>query len=276
MSYFYSDVKRLYKSNVVQLSLLLMAILAVADPLYVRLAHANSSDFANSIGVNQFQFWLLMNSSGWGHSFYRTLLFLFPVLSTGMLFFFEQSSSVLPMKIARKSRWQYLWSKVGSVFFTTFFNFFCLFVLNLIVTGCCFSLDAPMTEQYHFCVPKAGSFAYGLYQLGPVATEVAYGALNALAIALMSVMVVGVQMACKFHNFYLAFLVPFVLIRAWSYTENFFLPTQYRFATVIQPRAASALSANISFSNLLVSFGILTAAAALAVLAGIYRSKETL
>lgn len=253
-----------------------MGIVVVLDPIHMRFVRGNYPGFAYDIGINQFQFWLLMHSSGWGHSVYRTLMFLFPVLSTGMLFFFEQSTSVLPMKIARKSRWQYLWSKVGSVFFTTFFNFFCLFVLNLIVTGCCFSLDAPMTEQYHFCVPKAGSFAYGLYQLGPVVMEVAYGALNALAIALMAVIVIGIQMACKFRNFYLAFLVPYFLIRAGSYSEAFLLEPQYEFSIVIQPLAASALKVCITTSDLLVAFGILAAAAALAVLTGMYRSRDAL
>lgn len=276
MSYFCSDVKRLYKSKLVLLPLLVMGIVVVLDPIHMRFVRGNYPGFAYDIGINQFQFWLLMHSSGWGHSVYRTLMFLFPVLSTGMLFFFEQSTSVLPMKIARKSRWQYLWSKVGSVFFTTFFNFFCLFVLNLIVTGCCFSLDAPMTEQYHFCVPKAGSFAYGLYQLGPVVMEVAYGALNALAIALMAVIVIGIQMACKFRNFYLAFLVPYFLIRAGSYSEAFLLEPQYEFSIVIQPLAASALKVCITTSDLLVAFGILAAAAALAVLTGMYRSRDAL
>ena len=276
MSYFCSDVKRLYKSKLVLLPLLVMGIVVVLDPIHMRFVRSNYPGFAYDIGINQFQFWLLMHSSGWGHSVYRTLMFLFPVLSTGMLFFFEQSTSVLPMKIARRSRWQYLWSKVGSVFFTAFFNFFCLFVLNLIVTGCCFSLDAPMTEQYSFCVPKAGSFAYGLYQLGPVVMEVAYGALNALAIALMAVIVIGIQMACKFRNFYLAFLIPFLLIHAGNYMETFLLGSQHQFSMVIQPLAASALKVCITTSDLLVAFGILAAAAALAVLAGMYRSRDAL
>ena len=104
MSYFIADVKRIYKSRMVQLTLLLMGIIAVADPLFVRFVYGRHPGFFEQVGANPFQFWLLMNSSGWGHTVYRTLLFIFPVLSTGLIFFHERHSSMYELMVSRKSR----------------------------------------------------------------------------------------------------------------------------------------------------------------------------
>lgn len=47
----------------VQLTLLLMGIIAVADPLFVRFVYGKHPGFFEQVGANPFQFWLLMNSS---------------------------------------------------------------------------------------------------------------------------------------------------------------------------------------------------------------------
>ena len=50
MSYFISDVKKIYKSKMVQLTLLLMGIIAVADPLFVRFVYGRHPGFFEQIG----------------------------------------------------------------------------------------------------------------------------------------------------------------------------------------------------------------------------------
>ena len=171
MSYFISDIKKLYKSRMVQLVLLLLGIVAVADPLFVRFVYGKQPGFFEQVGANPFQFWLLMNSSGWGHTMYRTLLFVFPVLSTGLIFFYERQSSLYELLVSRKSRIQYLSSKAIAVFVTAFLNFALILGLNLVVTNLCFSAAAPLTEQYNYLIPKTGSFAEVFYQISPLAME---------------------------------------------------------------------------------------------------------
>ena len=80
MSYFVSDVKKIYKNRMVQITLLLFIIVAVSEPLFVRFVYGGQPGFSEQVGANPFQFWLLMYSSGWGHTVYRTLLFVFRVL----------------------------------------------------------------------------------------------------------------------------------------------------------------------------------------------------
>lgn len=87
-NYFVSDVKKLYNTWMVITVTTIMACVVVADPLLVRV-NARSQAFANSVGVHPFQFWLLMNSSGWGYTVYRRLFLVFPVLLTGLVYIKE-------------------------------------------------------------------------------------------------------------------------------------------------------------------------------------------
>lgn len=278
MSYFISDVKKLYKSRMVQLALLLLGIVAVADPLFVRFVYGKQPGFFEQVGANPFQFWLLMNSSGWGHTVYRTLLFVFPVLSTGLIFFYERQSSIYELLVSRKSRIQYLSSKAIAVFVTAFLNFALILGLNLVVTNLCFSAAAPLTEQYNYLIPKTGSFAEVFYQISPLAMEMAYVLLNALALALLAVLALGIQMAFRFPNHYIAFLVPFVVLYAVNYAEGLLLANQmqYNLSVIIQPRAASSLSVCITTADLLLVFGSLFAVVAAVLLIGFKRNRDVL
>lgn len=278
MSYFISDIKKLYKSRMVQFTLLLLGIVAVADPLFVRFVYGKQPGFFEQIGANPFQFWLLMNSSGWGHTVYRTLLFVFPVLSTGLIFFYERQSSVYELLMSRKSRIQYLISKIISVFVTVFLNFSMILGLNLVVTNLCFSMVAPLTEQYYYLIPKAGSFAEAFYQISPLAMEMAYVVLNALALALLAVLVLGIQMIFRFPNHYIGFLTPFVILYALNYAEGLLLANQmqYNLSVIIQPRAASSLSVCITTADLLLVFGSLFAVIMVMLLVGFKRNRDVL
>lgn len=278
MSYFISDFKKIYKSRMVQLTLLLIGIIAVADPLFVRFVYGNQPGFFEHVGANPFQFWLLINSSGWGHTAYRTLLFVFPILSTGFVFFHERHSSMYELMVSRKSRIQYLISHIISVFVTAFLNFSLILGLNLIITNLCFSAEAPLTEQYQYFIPKAGSFAESLYQISPLSMELAYVVLNALTIALLAVLVIGIQMIVRFSNRYIAFLVPFAILYAVNYANGLFLTNkmQYNLSIVIQPRAASSLYTCITSNNLLLVFAALVIVDIVVLLIGFQRNKDAL
>ena len=278
MSYFISDIKKIYKNRMVQLTLLVMVVVAVADPLFVRFVYGKQPEFFEQIGSNPFQFWLLMNSSGWGHTVYRTLFFVFPVLSTGLIFFHEKQSSMYELMVSRKSRIQYLLSKPTAVFITALLNFFLILGLNLIVTNLCFSTEAPLTEQYQYLVPKAGSFAESFYQTSPLSMELIYVILNALTIALLSVLVIGIQMLFRFPNCYAAFLVPFVILYAVNYVEVLVLANkmQYNLSIIIQPRAVSSLSTCITSTDLLLVFVSLIIVDIVVLLIGFKRNRDAL
>lgn len=278
MAYFMSDVKKIYRSRMVQVALLLLGLIAVADPLFVRFEYAEQPGFVEQIGINPFQFWLLMNSSGWGHTVYRTLLFVFPVLSTGLLFFYERESSVYELMIVRKSRIQYLISKVCSVFVITFLNFLLIFILNLTITNICFSADASLTEQYQYLIPKEGTFAKTLYLMNPLMVEIVYSALNALAIAMLSVFVLGIHMICKFKNRYIAIFAPPIILYAANYAEGLLLKNQMNrnLFIIIQPRAASALSACITTVDVITVYALLLFVIVVILLIGFKRNRDVL
>lgn len=278
MTYFMSDVKKLYKSRIVQGMLLLMAVVAIADPLFVRFVYGRQPGFFEQIGANPFQFWLLMNSSGWGNTVYHTLLFVFPVLSTGLIFFRERQSSMYELLVSRNSRKKYFASKATSVFCTTFFNFLLILFLNLAVTHLCFSLDAPLTEQYGYSIPKTGTFADFFYQISPVAMEVLYVFLNALTIALLAILVLGIHMIFRFQNYYIAFLVPFLVLYAGNYAEGVLLANslQYSVSIIMQPRAASSLPVCITGTNVLLVYSVLLAIDLVVLFIGFKRNRDAL
>ena len=278
MAYFISDIKKIYRSRMVQFSLLLMGLIAVADPLFVRFIYAKQPGFVEHIGSNPFQFWLLMNSSGWGHTVYRTLLFVFPVLSTGLLFFYERESSVYELMIVRKSRIQYMISKVYSVFIITFLDFEVIFILNLVITNVCFSADASLTEQYQYLIPKEGTFAKTLYLMDPMMVEIAYSTLNALVIAMLSVFILGIHMICKFRNRYIAFFAPSIILYAANYAEGLLLKDHMNqnIFIIIQPRAASALSSCITTADVITAYALLLVVIAIILLIGYKRNRDAL
>lgn len=218
-------------------------------------ASANLFFFFETIGANPFQYWLLMNSVGFGNQLYSTLFWVFPVLVTGMVYYSEQKSSMSKFFVIRKSKTAYFISKIGASFVTAFVFFLVLLLINLAVTWCVFPADAPLTEQYKFIVPSAGTFGDKLYQYSPLTMAVGYSVLNALALALLSVFAIALQMIIRFRNQYIAMAVPVILI----YTMTFIFDSaeclySYDIRMVIQPMAACALNELITVTDILVTF----------------------
>ncbi len=95
MRLFKADMRKLYSNRAIQLMLLFVLFVMIASPLWIRFVDGTQhNDFFETIGQNPFQFWLLMQSSNWGNAVYHVLFFLFPVISTGLIFYQEKSSSV--------------------------------------------------------------------------------------------------------------------------------------------------------------------------------------
>ncbi len=220
MKLFKADMRKLYSNRAIQVMLLFFLFLMIASPLWIRFIDGTRyGDFFETTGSHPFQFWLLMQSSNWGNRVYYAFFFLFPVLSTGLIFYHEKSSSVFDWIVTRSHYKTYVLSKAASVFLSTFLNFFILLSVNILVTWLCFSTDAPLTEQYYFYIPKETTFAYGLYQQGPLCMAMFYTFMNAFAIALLALFTLAVHMIVRIRNLYFAVLVPFILMYACNYAN---------------------------------------------------------
>lgn len=277
MSYFVRDIKQIYKSRYVRILFISMVIVAVADPFFIYFISGRGGALFRSAGSNPFQYWILMGNAGFGGSLWFALRFIFPVLSTGLVFFDERRTSVLELSITREKRSKYLLSKIISVFVTAFFNFLFILSLNLIVTYILFPSDAPLSEQYQFFIPKAGTFAYGFYQKNPIIMAVLYICLDALSTALLSLAALGIHMIFRFRNIFIAMFSPAAFFYGLNYViGNVFNKIQYSISIMLQPQASSVLRICITSEDVFITFIGMTALAILCVLVGARRNDDVL
>lgn len=274
MSYFITDIKKLYKSNLVRWMLLAMLLVMILDPISVYLQAWRDFD---TFGKNPFQYWLLMGMN-WGNQVYQALFCAFPVLSTGLIYYNERHSSVYDMLISRSHTGMYYLSKMCSIFLTTFFNFVILFLINVFVTYLIFPIDAPQTEQYEYLIPKTEMFSYVFYEKNPLDMVFLYVFLNAFTIALNSLIVLAVHEIIPLRNRYLALLVPFILLYLMKYLVGMAQAgcPNMNLNVIIQPRAASALVNTIYMEDVRLAFGILIIFVIFLQGIGFLRNRESL
>ena len=84
-----------------------------------------------------------------------------------------------------------------------------------------------------------------------------YNVLHALAMALLAVLYLGIHMIMKPKNKYLAFILPPLLMYALDYVTQIAIGAEYSLTYILQPVAASAGTAIVSSSNLIVVFAVL-------------------
>lgn len=158
-----NDIKSMCRNRIVQITFVALLVVMILDPITVHWHSLIYKGFNENIGRNPFQFWLLMNSVSWGFRVYHTLLFVFPLLITGMVYYQESKSSMQLLLAARKSRTAYLLSKVLSTALFSFTVFFLLLSINLLATYIIFPNDAPLTDYYKNMIPNKGTFAYDIF-----------------------------------------------------------------------------------------------------------------
>lgn len=277
MSYFITDVKKIYKNKLVKWMLVFLLVVMIADPISVYVINTDEN-FFKQIGANPFQFWLLMNSSSWGNTVVNTLFFVLPVISTGLVFYNERQTSMYEWLIIRNSKAKYYISKIAATFFVTWINFFVLFSINILVTYFAFSADAPKTEQYMYLIPQKEMFSYSFYQSNPLGMVMLYVFLNALAIALLSLFVLAVHEIVNLKNKYVAILFPFIALYLINYGTTFLLidHLNYILSVIIQPRAASALTNNIQSMDVIIVFLVVALVDLVLLGVGYIRNGETL
>ena len=245
MSYLFMDIKKLYRNKLVILALAILLVVTVIDPITMRQEYAQFG--------NPFMWWLFMNR-GAGSTIFNALRWLFPVLLTGLVFFDERRTAIYGILITKKKRSTYFVSKVMSVFLVTFVSLLFLFLLNLLLVY----IACPSTmaiEEY--LIPKAGTFAAYFFSKSPLCMALFYNVLHALAMALLAVLYLDIHMIMKSKNKYLAFIFPPLLMYALDYVTQIAIGDEYSLTYILQPVAASAGTAIVSSSNLIVIFATL-------------------
>lgn len=185
MKYFWIDVKKLYRSRLVLLALIILLVIAVIDPITMQSHFAYQS--------NPFMWWLFMNRTT-GSTIFNTLYWLFPVLLTGLVFFDESKTAIYGIIITKKKRCVYLCSKALSVFFVSFVSTLFLFLLNLFLVYVTCPSSMELSETM---IPHTGTFSALLFQKSPLYEAVTYVILHAFALSLLTVLYLAIQMIVK-------------------------------------------------------------------------------
>lgn len=278
MSYFITDVKKIYKSRMIKWLLIFLIIIMILDPISYCVTHIRNKNFIENIGTNPFQFWLLMNSSYWGNTVFHAMFYVFPVLSTGLIFFNDRCSSVFEFSVVRGNRIKYYLSKTSATFMVTFLNFLVALTVNVIVTYIVFPADNPLTQQYTYIIPKEGMFSYPFYQKNPLCMVMLYTFLNAFTIALYSLFSLALHAIIRFKNRYAATLVPLLALYLINYSVSLLLKKHlnYNLNIIIQPQAASALVQIIHSEDILLTFSLVLLLDIALLIIGYMRNRETL
>lgn len=277
--YLLLDIKKIYSNRLVKMMLLFLIVLAVLDPISTYTICSSQSGFAEVVGTNAFQFWLLMNSSGRGHAIYFALFFVFPIISTGFIFFYERRGILFEAIISKVSRKKYFTSKLAAVFIVTFVNFFVVLLMNLLVTYMLFDTNT-VTEQYFYSVPQSGTFAETFYKISPFAMGVMYSFLNAILLGILAMWSLSIHMIGKFKKIYTAFGIPLLISYITEYIVNllgnYYEINGYNPLTFIQPRAASGLVFCITGRHVITSLVIMLIMAIVLFIFGIKRNEDVL
>lgn len=256
MSYFKIDMKRLLTSKTVIVVIIVLLAIAMIDPITVWTHFSENTDLSNNIGLNPFQFWMLMNSVSWGNNLYNMMFWVLAVLLTGLTYYEDKNTSMYMFQVTRKSRNQYLISKLASTWLFSFILMLLVLEINLIITYMIFPDISVMTEYYYRLAPKEGTFVYESFAANPIYMTQIYTFLNALAMSIFVLFSLCLHMLFNFSNRYVALLIPVIILYGISFIFDSFPELfGYNIRMILQPRATSALSTIITWENVLIVMG---------------------
>lgn len=274
MRYLLHDVRKLCKTRIYKMVMIMLLIIAIIDPI----SSYEQFQVYNSQG-NYFPYWLLMNSSGWGHAFYFNLLFILPILLTGFQYYYERSSSMIHTTITKVGRGKYFASKIISVFFVSFISICFFLLLNLIVTCGLYGVGNVAQNSY-YAIPREGMFVRNIFERNPFGMVILYCFLVAFMQSVLALWTLGVHMILGFRKLYTAFLVPFLGLYIVEYLVGFagevFGLYAYNPLMILQPQAAAVLLNDITWKHVgITSFVMILVAVAL-LWGGVKRNEELL
>lgn len=272
------ELKKMCRNRAIRIICVCFLLVAILDPISVRMQDVLSDgNLLRYAGKNPFQFWLLINSVSWGNHIYYNLLFVLCVLFTGLIFYREKSSSMLGLQIIRMGWKAYYREKVLTSFLFPFACSLLILGINVIVTYLVFPEWTEYTGYYQSIIPQAGTFSYGWYQQSPLLMAFGYVLLNALGIGLLSLFALGIHMALRFPNQYVAVIVPVIVL----YLTTFVLDGQaelYHFdiRLLMQPTAAFGLVEVFSARDVIVTFLAWSLVDLLLIGIGLHRNRDIL
>lgn len=273
------EAKKIISNTLFKIMICSLVLVAILDPVSSYYISKVQNDYTQAIGTNAFQMWLLMNFTGWGHAFYFSLFFVFPIVSTGFVFFYERSSSIYGITLSKVPRKKYFLNKIVSVFVVSFLCFLIILVMNLIITYKIFDTK-EITGQYYYSVPQIGSFAKIFYDKNPFIMGVMYCVLNALFQGMMSMLTFAIHMIGKFKKIYTAFLIPFIVLYAMEFLftllTEYFNKYVYNPILIVQPKAANVLYEPITGINVFVTILVLLIMIILLYFIGMKRNEDVI
>jgi hypothetical protein len=278
MNYFFVDLKKIVASKIMPAIVIILLAVMVFDPIWMYCQGIFHEGFFDDIGGNPYQYWLLTNFSGWGHAFYYTLLWIFPILLTGLIYLREKNSQCCKLLVIRGDKARYFIAKICSAFTVSFLTIVLLLIINIMITYLIFSDSGNYTEQYNFFVPNEGTFAYGIFRYSPFMLALVYTFMNAFAIGMLSAVSVELNMVFNYKNTYVAIIVPVLLYYAIGYISDTLAPAMHKYSLslILQPLATKALTTVIDTGSVLITFGVwLTVAVALYFVC-LYRNKDVI
>ncbi len=258
------DVKKLYKSRLVQAALLLLLVSAVIDPFTKRQTFRQWG--------NPFMWWMFM-CRGIGGTIFHTFFWILPALLTGAVFVDERNTAICGILLAKQRRVRYFLSKTLSVFVMVFFSTLALFLLNL---GLVYLTCPVSMEISEFLIPNAGSLAAGLYARSPFAMAFCYNLMAAFAMALLSVLYQQIHMTLRLKNKYVALIAPALLMYVLNYVVQICSMYQYSLTVLLQPVAASAMTAILDSKSYIWVFGTLILADIVLFFIAVRRNRDIL
>lgn len=240
VSYLKIDFKRLVMDKKIMLVAFMLLIIAIFDPITPARYFEKFPQAKLTIGDNPFQFWMLLNSAGWGNHLYNTVFWIMTALFTGLIYHQDKNSSMYMYQITRGNKTAYLMSKFISTGLLSFFVVLVTLEINVFMTYALFPDTTRKTEQYYFNVPLESNFAYDAYSASPLIMVQMYTLMNALAISIFVVFSVCVSMLINFRNRYIAMIIPVIML----YTIGYILNADpdlivYDIRIILQPLAAA-------------------------------------
>ena len=271
MSYFISDIKKMYKSRLVQLQLVILMVLmlwSALDPLRTAIKFPQYC-------MPPFCSWFLIAHDAANQTF-LALYWVFPLLSTGMLFFYEERSSVKDLLVIRKGWRSYYLSKTAVTFVTTFVNFFVAFTVNFLLVYAVLSRFISLENEFlpnYF--PKEGMFSYPVFEHSRIAYIFFYSFLNSLAMALYALLVFAFHAIVKLKNQYVVMVSSVLGLYVLHYLNALNTSNVMNLDVILQPLSASALTSIIETEDVISIFRLFILIVLTLIVVGYLRNRES-
>lgn len=256
MNYFKIDMNRLITSKMIQALIVILFAIAIVDPITVSRNSSKYIDFVETIGLNPFQFWMLMDSASWGNGLYNQMFWIIAVILTGLIYHEDKNTSLYMYQIIRKGKTPYLISKFISTGLFSFLLMLVVLEMNIFMTYTIFPDTTHMTDYYARLAPHEGSFVYEAFKSNPMNMVQIYTFLNAFVISLFVVLSLCISMLLNFSNRYVTLLVPVIVLYGISFIfDSYPFLFDHNIRMILQPRAVSAMTIIISWEDVIVVLG---------------------